>query len=99
MPVRASSLRRPEAAVPHLAQRWWLLSQFDSALVSSADGMSAAWYRRDPARFRELLTRSTALHARLVREWPQLRARYQAATPELTSMDRWRTTFDASQTS
>ena len=99
MPVRASSLSRPEAAVPHLAQRWWLLSQFDSALVSSADGMSAAWYRRDPARFRELLTRSTALHARLVREWPQLRARYQAATPELTSMDQWRTTFDASKAS
>ena len=99
MPVRAAALSRPEAAVPHLAQRWWLLSQFDSALVSSADGMSAAWYRRDPARFRELLARSTALHARLVREWPQLRAQYRAATPELTSMERWHATFEASKAS
>ena len=99
MPVRGASLTRPEAAVPHLAQRWWLLSQFDSALVSSADGMTAAWYQRDPRRFRALLARSAALHSRLLREWPELRATYRGAVPELTSPEQWRKTFEASKPS
>jgi galactofuranosylgalactofuranosylrhamnosyl-N-acetylglucosaminyl-diphospho-decaprenol beta-1,5/1,6-galactofuranosyltransferase len=97
LPVREAALARPEAAVPHLSQRWWLLSQFDSALVSSADGMSAAWYRRNPQRFRALFARSAALHSQLLHEWPQLREGYRGAVPELTSPERWRTTFEASK--
>jgi galactofuranosylgalactofuranosylrhamnosyl-N-acetylglucosaminyl-diphospho-decaprenol beta-1,5/1,6-galactofuranosyltransferase len=96
-PVDASSREHPEVTVPHVDQTWWLLSRFDSALVSSADGTKAAWYQRDPKRFRTLLRRNTTLHARLAREWPELSRRYKEALPELASLERWRETFDAAR--
>ena len=48
LPVRELSREYPEANVAHLDLKWWLLAQLDSALVSSADGTSASWYKRDP---------------------------------------------------
>jgi galactofuranosylgalactofuranosylrhamnosyl-N-acetylglucosaminyl-diphospho-decaprenol beta-1,5/1,6-galactofuranosyltransferase len=96
LPVRAMAKERPEANVPHVDLKWWLLAQFDSALVSAADGSAAAWYKRDPALFRDLLSRSMALHARLLKEWPELVEQYKAALPELASPDTWKSTFDES---
>jgi galactofuranosylgalactofuranosylrhamnosyl-N-acetylglucosaminyl-diphospho-decaprenol beta-1,5/1,6-galactofuranosyltransferase len=96
LPVRAMAKERPEANVPHIDLKWWLLAQFDSALVSSADGSAASWYKRDPALFRDLLARSVTLHARLTREWPALVEQYKAALPELSSPDTWKSTFDES---
>jgi galactofuranosylgalactofuranosylrhamnosyl-N-acetylglucosaminyl-diphospho-decaprenol beta-1,5/1,6-galactofuranosyltransferase len=96
VPPRPEARTRPEAAIPHYAQRWWLLSQFDSALVSSADGISAAWYHRDPQRFRSLLSKSAMLHTELVRQWPRLRQQYRDAMPEVTSPRQWVDTFAAS---
>ncbi|MEJ7743866.1 MAG: hypothetical protein WKF73_15790 [Nocardioidaceae bacterium] len=75
-PVRQSARVNPEANVPHVDLKWWLLSQFDSALVSSADGSAVSWYKRNPELFRDLMARSVALHARLAKEWPQLVATY-----------------------
>ena len=48
LPLRALAKEHPEEIVPHVDQRWWRLAHFDSAIVSSADGMAASWYRRDP---------------------------------------------------
>jgi galactofuranosylgalactofuranosylrhamnosyl-N-acetylglucosaminyl-diphospho-decaprenol beta-1,5/1,6-galactofuranosyltransferase len=95
-PVRENAKHNPEQNVPAMDMKWWMLSQLDSALVSAADGTSAAWYRRDPAKFRELLRRAVLVHARLYREWPELVAEYQRALPELASADTWRKTFDNS---
>jgi galactofuranosylgalactofuranosylrhamnosyl-N-acetylglucosaminyl-diphospho-decaprenol beta-1,5/1,6-galactofuranosyltransferase len=92
-PVRELSSEHPESIVPHVDQRWWRLAQLDSALVSSADGTTASWYRRDPREFREQVARSARLHARLYREWPALAARYREALPELTSPEAWKPTF------
>ncbi len=94
-PVDDFALRHPQTAVPHADQRWWLLAQFDSALVSSADGTRVSWYRRDPARYRALAVRSAALHARLLREWPRLAREYRAALADLVSPERWTETFGA----
>jgi galactofuranosylgalactofuranosylrhamnosyl-N-acetylglucosaminyl-diphospho-decaprenol beta-1,5/1,6-galactofuranosyltransferase len=96
LPVRDLSKTHPEANIPHVDLRWWVASQFDSALVSAADGTSAAWYQRDPQQFRDLLRRSMAIHARLYKEWPRLAEEYQKALPELASPDTWRKTFDNS---
>ena len=96
MPVRSLAKERPEANVAHIDLKWWLLAQFDSALVSSADGSAASWYKRDPELFRDLLSRSVALHSRLVKEWPTLVEQYKAALPELSSPDTWKSTFDES---
>jgi galactofuranosylgalactofuranosylrhamnosyl-N-acetylglucosaminyl-diphospho-decaprenol beta-1,5/1,6-galactofuranosyltransferase len=96
LPVRRAARERPAAIVPHVDQRWWRLARLDSALVSSADGTQAFWYRRDPRRFRSLLLRSVALHVRLVVRWPKLKRRYQEALPQVTSRELWRRTFEAS---
>ena len=93
-PVRELAHEHPETIIPHVDQRWWRLAQLDSAIVSSADGMTAAWYRRQPAEFRSQMVRSAKLHARLRQEWPTLAARYREALPELTSPETWKQTFE-----
>jgi len=97
-PVKPTALRNPEVNVPHLDQRWWLLSQFDSAVVSAADGSAAAWYQRNPEQFRDLLRRSAAIHAKLWKEWDQLAEQYKEALPDLVSPETWQKTFDQSVT-
>jgi len=93
LPVRDSSRRNPELAVPHLYLNWWRLAQVDSALVSGADGASAAWYQRDPELFRSLLKRSITLHVELWREWSTLSERYRRALPAMSSPEAWRQTI------
>ena len=93
LPVKAMSLDYPEARVPWSQARWWMLSQFDSAIVSNSDGSGASWYHRDPARFRELLARSIVLHRRLRREWDELQDEYQAHVGEVVSPEAWARTF------
>jgi galactofuranosylgalactofuranosylrhamnosyl-N-acetylglucosaminyl-diphospho-decaprenol beta-1,5/1,6-galactofuranosyltransferase len=88
--------RRPQMALPYQDASWWVLVKLDSALVSAADGTSAAWYQRDPKLFRSLGWRSVVLHARLRRHWPRLAAEYRAAASDFTSPARWRETFEAS---
>ncbi len=94
-PVGTFPKAHPEVNVPHVDQSWWLLSRFDSALVSAADGTKVAWYQRDPARLRSILQRNAVLHARLMRDWPRLRRAYRTALPDITSPERWRETFEA----
>jgi galactofuranosylgalactofuranosylrhamnosyl-N-acetylglucosaminyl-diphospho-decaprenol beta-1,5/1,6-galactofuranosyltransferase len=94
LPTRELAGEYPEAIVPHVDQRWYRLAHFDSAIVSSADGINASWYRRDTAQFRDQITRSAALHARLYKEWPELAARYREALPTLTSPEAWKPTFE-----
>jgi galactofuranosylgalactofuranosylrhamnosyl-N-acetylglucosaminyl-diphospho-decaprenol beta-1,5/1,6-galactofuranosyltransferase len=96
LPPRDFSRRHPEANVPHIDQKWWKLAQFDSALVSSADGTSASWYKRNPEMFRDLMQRSIAVHLRLAKEWPKLAEEYKRALPELVSPELWHQTFKES---
>ena len=83
----------PQAVIPHRYAVWWYLSQFDSAIVSKADGTGAAWYRRDPDVLRSQLVSGARLHARLYREWDELAASYRSALPALTSVKAWDRTF------
>jgi galactofuranosylgalactofuranosylrhamnosyl-N-acetylglucosaminyl-diphospho-decaprenol beta-1,5/1,6-galactofuranosyltransferase len=92
-PVGQHPKQHPEAVVPHVDQTWWLLTKFNSALVSSADGTKVAWYQRDPQRFWSLMRRASALHARLGKDWASLSERYKEALPALTSQEEWRETF------
>ena len=93
---RQGARERPQMALPNQDTAWWVLSRLDSAMVSAADGASAAWYQRDRKLFRSLSQRSTLLHARLLREWPRLAAEYRAAAAEFTSPEKWRETFGIS---
>jgi len=94
-PVDPAARGNPQLVVPHIDRHWSLLAQIDSALVSSADGTKVAWYQRDPERFRTLLKRTSLLHARLSREWPELSRRYRSAMAGLASPEAWRATFEA----
>ncbi|MCB0896513.1 MAG: glycosyltransferase family 2 protein, partial [Nocardioidaceae bacterium] len=91
---REMSSEFPEGIVPHVDQRWFRLAHYDSAIVSTADGTGAAWYRRDRKQFMDQLRRSTALHARLYEEWPELSARYKEALGALTSPEVWKASFE-----
>ncbi|TQM67226.1 galactofuranosylgalactofuranosylrhamnosyl-N-acetylglucosaminyl-diphospho-decaprenol beta-1,5/1,6-galactofuranosyltransferase [Actinomadura hallensis] len=92
-PVGSFPKTYPEAVVPHVDQTWWLLTKYNSALVSSADGTKVSWYQRDPRRFWSLIRRASALHARLGKDWPALSRRYRDALPQLTSREEWLETF------
>ena len=93
-PVRETSLENPEARVPALDLRWWLLSRFDSAIVSTADGVGASWYKRDRERSAEILRRSAVLHQQLMRRWEELSETYRDAVPEVTSPKTWIATWE-----
>jgi galactofuranosylgalactofuranosylrhamnosyl-N-acetylglucosaminyl-diphospho-decaprenol beta-1,5/1,6-galactofuranosyltransferase len=85
--------QRPQMALPFQDAGWWVLAKLDSALVSAADGATAAWYQRDPELFRSMSRRTATLHARLLREWPRLAAEYRAALTEITSPEAWDQAF------
>lgn len=93
LPVDESAQQQPQASIPHYNSKFWVLSQYDSALVSKADGTGAAWYKRDPKTFRALMAESSLLRGRLRAEWSQLRSTYRARARELTSLESWAHTF------
>lgn len=93
--VRPGALENPEALVPAMDARWWRLSQLDSAIVSSADGSGASWYKRQPEQFRSMMARSIKLHRQLLRDWDKLSKVYAEALPEFTSPATWKQTFEA----
>jgi len=95
-PPREGAMKRPQMALPYQDASWWVLAKLDSALVSNAEGTSAAWYRRDRRLFRSLGRRSVVLHRRLRRRWPRLAAQYRSAAADFNSPERWRETFAAS---
>ncbi len=84
---------RPEQHVAAMDSRWWRLANYDSAVVSTADGTAASWYRRDPKVFRDLARRSAAAHRELFVRWDDLAYRYRQALTEFTSPEAWDTVF------
>ena len=97
LPVRNLARRHPEARLPAMDARWWMLAQFDSAVVSTSDGTSASWYRRRPERFNDLLRRSIVIHQRLYREWDELAKTYRHALPDVSSQQAWEKTFETAK--
>ncbi|WP_028279461.1 glycosyltransferase [Arthrobacter sp. H5] len=94
-PIAPSSKERPQAFVAHQDNKWWRMAQYDSAVVSNAEGSGASWYQRDPRQLRLMLTEAGRLNAEILRNWPKLRAQYRAALPEITSFEAWKKTFEA----
>lgn len=94
-PVNEISKDHPQALVPHQDNKWWRMSQYDSAVVSNAEGSAASWYKRDPRLVRTLMLESIKVYAEVLRKWPALKREYRAAVPEITSIEAWRKTFEA----
>ena len=91
--VAPAAVERPQAVIPYRYAVWWYLSQFDSAVVSKADGTGAAFYQRDPELFRAQMLEGARLHARLYREWESLATAYRQALPQVTSPQAWERHF------
>lgn len=84
--------RTPDQPAPAFAAHdahWTTLGLLDTAVVSTGAGTVAR--RRDPALFRELITRAATNTARLLRHWPTITDAYRTALPDLTSLDAWHT--------
>ncbi|MCW2867279.1 MAG: putative glycosyltransferase [Marmoricola sp.] len=96
LPKRPLADAFPEVRLAALDSPWWIVSQFDSAVVSMPDGGSAAWRHRDPEHFRDLMRRTVEMHQRLHREWPRLARQYREQLGEITSPQAWEKTFEAS---
>ncbi|MDN4162283.1 glycosyltransferase [Nocardioides abyssi] len=91
---RPLAQEHPEAEIRAMDAKWYRLGTLDSAIVSMNDGTSAAFYRRDPEKFRDLVKRTIEIHERYRREWPRLAADYRAALDEITSPEAWERTFE-----
>ncbi len=92
-PVRPMAKEFPEAELTAMDAAWFNLVKYDSAVVSSNDGSSVAFYKRDPARYRDLLKRTIDIHRRFHTEWPALAQQYRDALPDITSPAAWDKTF------
>ena len=93
LPARAMSREFPEAQIAGMDLRWFRLARYDSVVASMPDGTSAALYRRDPEKYRELLAETLELHKQMWQEWPRLAAWYRDKLPEITSPEAWEKTF------
>ena len=85
----------PQRNVSSRQAQWFVLSQVDSATVSTPDGRGVTFRRRDPQLFRSQLKTSAQLLGTAAREWPTLRRRYREAAPHLTSREGWKQIFEA----
>ena len=94
-PVTEQRQQHPEAVVAHQDNKWWRMSQFDSAIVSNAEGSAASWYKRDPKLVRKLLVDSVKVHGEVLKEWPRLKREYRDALAGITSVEAWEKTFAA----
>ena len=59
------SLKRPQAYLAHIDNRWFRIAHYDSVVVSNAEGTAASWYKRDPKKLRTMLRQSAVQHMRL----------------------------------
>ncbi|GAB3804733.1 glycosyltransferase [Humibacter antri] len=101
--VRHSRKVTTDVSAPHghLAfqdARWFEVPNWDSVLISRAEGSGATWHVRDPRKFRKLLRDAIRLNLRYRREWDRLAADYRRALPEVTSAATWRATIDQTKT-
>ena len=90
---RPMAKEHPEVEIPAMDAKWYRLAGYDSAIVSMHDGTSAAFYQRDPEKFRELAKKTFEIHEQFRREWPRLAEEYRAKLGEVTSPETWEKTF------
>jgi galactofuranosylgalactofuranosylrhamnosyl-N-acetylglucosaminyl-diphospho-decaprenol beta-1,5/1,6-galactofuranosyltransferase len=97
LPVSGESRRTPQVYLPAAEAHWTQLLKYDSAVVSTADGSGATWYRRDREMFADITRRSLAMHLRLFRAWPRLAAEYRGALARLAAPEAWQQTFQSTR--
>ena len=97
-PARPEHHETPQLNVPTLDARWYLLSQVDGVTVTTADGRGVVYRKRDPRQALALFKEAMRLRKELAERFPELRERYRAAHPRLTSTAAWENVFGIEQT-
>ncbi|MBH0778996.1 glycosyltransferase [Nocardia bovistercoris] len=92
-PARSRHHETPQLNVPTLDARWFLLSQVDGVTVTTADGRGVVYRKRDPRQALGLFTEAMRLRKELAARYPEMRQRYRAAHPQLTSTAAWEQVF------
>lgn len=93
----ASDVSTPHGHLAYQDARWFEVPNWDSVLITNAEGSGATWHVRDPKKFRSLLLQSIRLNRRYRREWDRLREQYRSALPRITSPERWRETIKSTE--
>ncbi|MFD5276791.1 glycosyltransferase [Pseudarthrobacter sp. NPDC092439] len=91
--VSTEDRARPQARISHQDNKWWTVSQFDSAIVTNAEGTGASWYVRNPRLAKSLLGEALGGAAQVVRRWDELSQEYKSKMPAQCSMESWAATF------
>jgi galactofuranosylgalactofuranosylrhamnosyl-N-acetylglucosaminyl-diphospho-decaprenol beta-1,5/1,6-galactofuranosyltransferase len=81
----------PDVAVPTMESTWNAYNGVDSALVTSPDGNSVTWMRRDDHLFRRDISEVLHLSSELRRNWKRLHTAY--SDPRFTSFETWERIF------
>ncbi|UGT59394.1 glycosyltransferase [Nocardia asteroides] len=92
-PARTEHHETPQLNVPTLDARWFLLSQVDGVTVTTADGRGVVYRKRDPRQALGLFKEAMRLRRELLARFPEMRQRYRAAHPRLTSTAAWEQIF------
>jgi galactofuranosylgalactofuranosylrhamnosyl-N-acetylglucosaminyl-diphospho-decaprenol beta-1,5/1,6-galactofuranosyltransferase len=83
---------RPATTIPATEELWESFHGVSSALVTSPDGSSAAWLKRDSDRFRAMMKEGGVLAHEIYRQWGRLSEEYRAA--DMASMATWEKLFE-----
>lgn len=94
VPPRPGHRDNPQTQIAFKDNKWWNTAQWDSALVTNAEGTGIAWYKREPAEVRRMLTASLSNQARIHQEWNKLQRIYRSALDDLVSFEAWAKTFE-----
>ncbi|HVX07832.1 glycosyltransferase, partial [Humibacter sp.] len=86
---------RPHGHLAYQDARWFEVPNWDSVLITNAEGSGATWHVRDPKKFRSLLLESIRLNRRYRREWDRLSEQYRSALSRITSPEQWRATIES----
>lgn len=88
---------KPHGHLAYQDARWFEVPNWDSVLISRAEGSGATWHVRDPRKFRKLLRDAIRLNLRYRKEWDNLARQYREALPQITSVGTWRATLEGAR--
>lgn len=93
-PADARHHEAPQVNLPPIEARWFSLSRVDGATVTTADGKGVVFRKRDRDQMLALAKESATLQKQVLHRFAEMRERYQAAHPELTSREAWKRIFE-----
>lgn len=83
---------QPDLLIPSLDASWPAYAGVNSAVVTSPDGDSVAWLRRDSKLYRQQTMRGLFLAKELLKRWESLAKEYQNS--DMASFEAWAKVFE-----